>query len=212
MIAEDLVSRTWRDLADRHGCDAISANRALNELVRAYAEPHRHYHTLDHIAGLLRLQEEHGGVADEDAVKLAILFHDAVYDPTRQDNEMASANLATKRLSALGLSAFLVAKVERYILATQHGTSVAAGEDADLDMLLGLDLSVLASAPDGYRAYARAIRREYAAVPDALYRTGRRRVLHAFLARPNIYRVERMQALWEASARSNMSDEVATLA
>ena len=94
MKAHELVSSAWRDLVRRHGCDAVSAERALEELVRAYAEPHRHYHTLDHIADLLRLLEKHGGVSDADAVKLAILFHDAVYDPARQDNEAASARLA----------------------------------------------------------------------------------------------------------------------
>ena len=72
-------------------------------------------------------------------------------------------------------------------------------------MLLDLDLSVLAAAPDRYRAYAQAIRQEYAAVPDALYRPGRRRVLEGFLARPQIYRTERLRALWEASARANLS-------
>lgn len=150
--------------------------------MRAYTEPHRHYHTLDHIADLLLLLEKHG-VSDADAVKLAILFHDAVYDPSRQDNEAASANLAREQLTFLGFPLRPIAKVEHYILATQHGASLSAAEDADLQMLLDLDLSVLAAAPDRYRAYAQAIRQEYAAVPDALYRPGRRRVLEGFLAR-----------------------------
>jgi predicted metal-dependent HD superfamily phosphohydrolase len=93
MNAHELVSDAWRDLVRRHGSDAVLAESTLEELVRAYAEPHRHYHTLDHIADLLRLLETHGGVSDADAVKLAILFHDAVYDPVRQHNEAASANL-----------------------------------------------------------------------------------------------------------------------
>lgn len=212
MKARELVSDAWRDLARRHGCDAASAESTLEELVHAYAEPHRHYHTLDHIAGLLRLLEKHGGVSDEEAVTLAILFHDAVYDPARQDNEAASANLAVKQLSALGFRGQFLAKVESYILATQHGAPFSATGDADLNMLLDLDLSVLAAAPDSYRAYALAIRREYSAVPDTLYRPGRRAVLEGFLARPQIYRTGRLRALWEAAARANLSGEIAALA
>jgi predicted metal-dependent HD superfamily phosphohydrolase len=135
-----------------------------------------------------------------------------VYDPARQDNEAASANLAVKRLSAVGFSRPLLDMVERYILATQHGAAPQAMGDADLNMLLDLDLSVLAAAPDRYRAYAQAIKDEYAAVPDELYRPGRRRVLEGFLARPEIYRTERLRTLWEAPARANLASEIAALA
>jgi predicted metal-dependent HD superfamily phosphohydrolase len=211
MNARELVSDAWRDLVRRHGHGVPSAESTLEELVRAYAEPHRHYHTLDHVADLLRLWEKHGGASDAGAVRLAILFHDAVYDPMRRDNEAASAKLAVRQLSALGFPQQLLGKIETYILATRHGAAPQAMEDADLDMLLDLDLSVLAAASDRYRIYALAIRQEYSAVPDALYRPGRRRVLEGFLARPQIYRIERLRTLWEAAARANLSGEIAAL-
>ena len=132
MSARALVSRTWRDLTRRHGCDTDSVASTLEELVRAYTEPHRHYHTLNHIADLLQLLDEHEGVADTDAVTLAILFHDAVYDSARQDNEAACASLAREQLTLLGFPHQLMAKVEGYILATQHGASLPAAGDADL--------------------------------------------------------------------------------
>jgi len=211
MNAQDTVSDVWCDLMRRHGCNAASAEATLDNLVHAYSEPHRHYHALNHIAELLRLLEEHGDVSDRPAVTLAILFHDIVYDPVRQDNEAASAELAKDRLALLGLPQQLVAKVERYIRATQHGASAPAAEDVDLHRLLDLDLSVLAAASDRYRAYAQAIRREYAAVPDELYRPGRRRVLEEFLARRQIYITERLSALWEAPARANLESEISRL-
>lgn len=211
MTAQELVSRAWRDLAHRHGCAADPVERVQANLVRAYSEPHRHYHTLSHIADLLQLLNEHGGITDGDAVTLAILFHDAVYDPARQDNEAVSATLAREQLMLLGFPQQLLAKVERYILATQHGASIPAAGDADLQVLLDLDLSVLAAARDRYGAYAQAIRQEYAAVPDELYRPGRRRVLESFLSRRHIYLTERLRALWEAPARANLSEEILRL-
>ena len=62
-----------------------------------------------------------------------------------------------------------------------------------------------------YRAYAEAIRREYAFVPDQLYRPGRRRALEGFLARERIYLTDRLGALWERAARTNLAGEIAEL-
>lgn len=197
----------------RHGCAGPAAEAVLDEFVRAYGQSHRHYHTLDHIAALLRLLEEHGrGVGDHDGVALAIFFHDVVYDPARHDNEEASAALAGERLTGLGFPRELVAKVARHVSATVHGQGALSPDDADLALLLDLDLSILAAAPAAYQAYAQAIRREYAHVAEELYRPGRRRVLQAFLARKHIYRTEQLRALWEARARANIAGEIAELA
>ena len=214
MNARELASsHVWHDLAHRHGCSGPAAEALLEDLVRAYADPHRHYHTLDHIASLLQLLEEHShAVRDRNAVALSILFHDVVYDPARHDNEQMSAALAGERLAALGFPHELVAKVTRYIRATQHGQGAQATDDADLVLLLDLDLSILAATPAEYRAYAHAIRHEYALVPDELYRPGRRRILEGFLARERIYRTERLRALWDEPARANIAGEMAELA
>jgi len=212
MTARELLSETWRRLAARQGLRADLTQPVLDALIGAYREPARQYHTLDHIAALLRQLDEHGdGVIDRDAVALAILFHDVVYDPRRQDNEQASAAVARQRLTALGFATPLIDKVAAYIEATQHGRKLDADADPDLALLLDLDLSTLAAAPDAYRRYASAIRREYAHVPDALYRSGRRQILDGFLARQRIYRTERLHGLWEARARANLSEEIAGL-
>lgn len=212
MSARELVRERWDEVARRHGCEPAAARKVLDELAAAYADPHRAYHTLEHIAVLLRLLEEHGDrAADHDALVLAILFHDAVYDPARADNEAASAELAAARLTGLGVPQATVAKAARFIRATQHGADPGGGEESDLALILDLDLSVLAASPDAYRAYAQAIRREYAHYPEETYRQGRRRVLEAFLARERIYRTEHLHAVWEARARENLAREIADL-
>jgi predicted metal-dependent HD superfamily phosphohydrolase len=130
----------------------------------------------------------------------------------RSDNEAASARYASEYLASLGLCRELVAKVCRYIHATRHGQPAGAIAEADLALLLDLDLSILAAEADEYRAYAQAIRREYASVPDGLYRPGRQRVLEGFLARERIYLTPRLAALWEQPARANLAAEIADLA
>jgi predicted metal-dependent HD superfamily phosphohydrolase len=213
MSAHEAVERCWRALAARRTWAEPAATAVLEEMVRAYGEPHRHYHTLDHIAALIALFDRHGaGLAKPDTVALAILFHDVVYDPARNDNEEASASFATERLEALGLSPETTAEVARFVRATSHGQGSEPIDAEGLALLLDLDLSILAAEPAEYRAYAQAIRREYAFVPDVLYRPGRRRVLEGFLKRERIYRTDRLAALWERSAQVNLAAEVADLA
>jgi predicted metal-dependent HD superfamily phosphohydrolase len=211
--AAERVARRWNALAQHRCCPGPASAAVLDELLCAYREPHRHYHTLDHIADLLMLLDRHiePGV-DREALTLAILFHDIAYDPTRHDNEEASAKLATERLTTLGFPVELVTKVDRCIMTTRHGVDAAAVKDADLALLLDLDLSILAGPPEVYRTYALAVRREYAHVPDALYGPGRRRVLEGFLAREHIYLTRRLRTLWEERARANLAAEAAGLA
>lgn len=212
MTACDAVARCWNDLMHRRGLAEPVSQAVLDELVAAYCEPHRAYHTLDHIAALLGLLAEHGQDAeDPDALKLSILFHDAIYDPARNDNESASAELARRQLLVLDFPETTITKVVRFILATQHGSDNTSGSDPDVALLLDLDLSVLAAHQAHYRTYAEAIRREYALYPDEAYIPGRRRVLQAFLAKERIYRTERLRALWEARARANIEAEIGRL-
>lgn len=212
MKARELVSHVWNDLVRRHCCDGERAGIVLNALLAAYAETNRHYHATEHIASLIRQLDEFGHAAvDRDAVTLAILFHDVVYDPRRGDNEENSAAIAAEHLSSVGFCDEVVKKVESYVLATKHSQGFEPN-DNDLAVLLDLDLSTLAAAPADYRVYAEGIRREFAHVPAQEYRAARRRILEGFLARERIYRTERLHALWEERARTNIAREMADLA
>ena len=82
-------------------------------LIAAYAEPHRRYHDMTHIAdGLAQLRAVEGLTDDERTwLAYAIWWHDAVYDPTRSDNEAQSAALARRDLALLGEPAQAIAEV-----------------------------------------------------------------------------------------------------
>jgi predicted metal-dependent HD superfamily phosphohydrolase len=167
--------------------------------------------TLAHIAQLLELLDRHGE-AIVDATRWRWRSSSTTRSTTPPGRQRGGgAALAAARLAALGLPSERVGEVVRYILATRHGRSAAGIDEADLALLLDLDLSILGAAPAEYCAYAEAIRREYASVPDGLYRAGRRRVLEDFLARERIYRTGRLSVLWEGPARANLADEVARL-
>jgi predicted metal-dependent HD superfamily phosphohydrolase len=191
------------------------AGKLRDELVRAYAAPERHYHNLAHIEAMLELMRTHKvALSDPAAVEAAIWFHDAVYDTRRHDNEERSAQLAADRLTGL-VSPDWIALIADMIRATA-GHHVPDGlndaQQRDCALFLDMDLSILGSTPDVFAAYEEAVRREYAWVPDALWREGRKKVLQGFVDRPAIYMSPQFLASHEAAARANLTRSLERLA
>ena len=177
-------------------------------MLRAYAEPHRHYHTGEHIARTLALFD---GVRDRlrcpAESELAVWLHDAVYDPRAADNEARSADLAEALLVA-GEAAAAVPAVRALILATRHA---APPEEHDARYVVDADLAILGADPAEFDRYEAQVRREYAFVPDAEWRERRPRVLRRFLDRARIYETAEFAAL-EAPARANLARSLLRLA
>lgn len=197
---QDRLGTRWLQTFQPFGGPASVIIAAFDDLAERYTRPGRHYHTLDHIASVLDTVTRLGGTSP--AVHLAAWYHDAVYDSREADNEERSADLARAALPTLGTPREVVEEAARLILLTK--THHAAPEDGGGQRLLDADLAILAADPATYDAYAAAIRREYARVPEADYRAGRRRVLEGFLARPRIYFV---LTAAEAQARGGTCDE-----
>ena len=182
----------------------------IENLKARYAEPHRHYHTLDHVESLLQHFREWQHLADEpDCIAAAIWYHDVVYDPHLNDNETASADIARFELMSIGWLGVDVERAACMVEATQGHH--APDDDRDTWLFLDLDLSILGAAADRYDHYREAIRAEYAWVPDTDYREGRARILRRFLERDAIYRTPSLQAAWEAPARANLARELELL-
>ena len=201
----------WQTLTDTLGVAELASRAVFTGLSRRYSEPSRFYHTLTHVAQMLHTVETRKqvvGVQDPSAVRLAVWFHDAVYDSRAGDDEEQSARLAADALSGWNISGATAATVERLILATK--THIWSG-DHDGALFLDADLAILGSDADSYARYARAIRQEYAWVPDADYRAGRRRVLANFLERPRLYQTPPLHDAWEVRARENLRAEIEQL-
>jgi predicted metal-dependent HD superfamily phosphohydrolase len=184
------------------------------ELVRAYAAPSRHYHTLRHIEVLLGLAQTCAdAIADLDAVEAAIWFHDAIYDARRPGNEDKSADLAVARLTGTA-APDRIARIAAMIRATaDHRVPdfADAGGAQDCALFLDMDLAILGSSPAEFDAYEAAVRREYDWVTEPQWRAGRREVLASFLARPAIYATAQFRASHEAAARRNLVHAITRL-
>jgi predicted metal-dependent HD superfamily phosphohydrolase len=187
------------------------------DLLTRWGEPHRHYHTVEHLTAVLdHLDRAAAHAARPDLLRLAAWCHDAVYDPRAAGyaNERNSAALAARALAGLGVPPDAVMEVTRLVLLTAG--HAAAGDDRDGGLLCDADLAVLAAKPRVYDAYARAVRREYAHVPDAAFRTGRAAVLRRLADLPALYRLPHLSGAqrraWEERARANLRRELDGLA
>jgi predicted metal-dependent HD superfamily phosphohydrolase len=194
------VIEQWRKLVPQ-------ADELGRDLLDRWAQPHRHYHTVDHLAAMLAVIDRYAGVAtDPDDVRLAAWFHDAIYDPKSTDNEERSAALAERELPKYGRAAGNVARLVRLTA----GHQVEPG-DTDGALLADADLAILAASPDVYDRYTVDVRREYVHVPDELFRLGRATVLRSLAALPTLYRIVPPRAHWERAARANLDRELGLL-
>ena len=192
-MTEALLQR-WRALA---GADADALGEAL---IRAWAEPQRHYHDQSHLIWLLdeaeRRSEE---IAAPAFVGYAIWFHDAVYQPGEPNNEQVSADWARTALASFGELAERVARVIE--MTKHHELGEAAGDEA---LFLDMDIAILGQPWEAYCAYAAGIRREYPHIVDPAFAAGRGAFLEQQLARPRTFRTGLYEAERGETARANM--------
>jgi len=180
-------------------------------LLAAWSEPGRRYHNRVHLEDCLaQLDDSAAEATERSLIEAAIWFHDAVYEPLASDNEQRSAAWARRALGGLGVPGRIVGEIARLILLTRH-VEPPLETDRPGALLCDIDLSILGRAPEAFDRYDRQIRAEYAAVPDAAYQAGRRRILGALLARDPLYLTDRFRARYEAAARDNLRRALARL-
>jgi predicted metal-dependent HD superfamily phosphohydrolase len=197
----------WHGLLEEFTEDEGMREGAFRDVVRRYSELARHYHNLDHICMVVKwtwLPED-----NPPALEFAAILHDVIYDPRAADNEERSAEYAQEVLKSLGVPREVCEETARLILLTK--THEVAENDAAGAALVDADLVVLGSYRAAYDAYAAAIRKEYAWVPEPDYRAGRSRVLERFLTRTHIYHGAEFRERFEAPARANLARELASL-
>lgn len=193
------------------GCAPVSV-RVGEDLLARWSQPHRRYHNLEHLARVLDGVDEFGGHAEDlAAVRFAAWFHDAIYDCSAggEANEELSAQLAETELPPLGVPDERVTEVARLVWLTR-GHEVDRG-DRNGAVLCDADLVVLGGAPGEYAAYTRAVRAEYADIPDELFRHGRAAILLSLLELPALFRTAVARDRYEVRARENLAAEISVL-
>jgi len=196
----------WQVLAPGHA----DQDALLTQLAARYSEPHRHYHTLEHLDACLRhLASVRAQLERPAETTLALWFHDAIYEVGASDNERRSADWARQALLDAGGAPDAAERVHAAIMATRHDQPATT---ADQQLLLDADLAILGASAPQFDAYEQQIFREYASVPRAAFRSNRRRILQGFLDRPRIYHSAAFHDAREAQARANLARSIRALA
>jgi predicted metal-dependent HD superfamily phosphohydrolase len=108
-------------------------------------------------------------------------------------------------LTAAGIQADVADRVHASIMATCHSDKPSS---PDAQLLVDIDLAILASPLDRFEEYERQIRDEYRHVPENIFLTTRRTILSSFLDRPQIYLTPTYTQRLESAARHNLTSHV----
>src|SRR5262249_19795626 len=112
-------------------------------------------------------------------------------------------------LPGLDVPASRVSEVARLVRLT--ATHDPMPGDRNGGLLTDADLAILAAPAAEYVAYTRAVRAEYAFVPDVAFAVGRTQVLQNLLALSRLFHTPALRERWEDSARANIAAELASL-
>jgi len=215
----DTVALTWWAMLETmQRCTILDPTKynlehaevTLDNLLRMYQGPGRHYHNLIHINKMLQdaLLVTHLISSPYQMCELvySIILHDAVYIvKPKGDSEQASGLLAVEVGALLGMNPNFLSKVYQNILATKHdGNNLTDGISR---LFVDIDLKILAAPWDEFSQATADIRQEYDAYTDYEFYLGRMKFLKHMLDKEStLYKTVAFKDSYEEKARSNLQD------
>ena len=207
MILETISVERWNNLMSACGFD--DNIETYEKLIEAYAEKHRHYHSLKHLEHVLLSFGEAKQLAENpNEAELALWFHDAIYKIFAKDNELQSAVWASDFLKEQNAGESFINNVHQHIMATLHD---AACENNDSALVVDIDLAILGVPSDVYVRFEQNVRKEYRLIPSFIYKKKRKEILQSFLDRESIYHHEYFRDKYESQARENLQRAITNL-
>lgn len=158
---------TYSDIAHR-----LSQLGFSSAVLERYKEPHRFYHTFEHLQEVIRHLGESSPISDE--LFLTAVYHDAVYIPSSVTNEEDSARLFLQESRNSNISETVKQSVERYIKETKHHKSTSEISQRFIDA----DLAILNASFDKLLHYEHGIFKEFQFVDYPVYQQKRIEVLN----------------------------------
>lgn len=184
----------------------------LKDITRAYSEPWRRYHTLQHLKEMLGawawVSRKLGAnfLSGGTTIAQAILYHDFVYVPGHPDNEMMSA--IANHEAQTSQHDDERHRVRELILATRNHWTSPDG-DTELNHFLDCDLVGFAATSERYCQISSQLYEELGHLPDY----GGRRIcfLKNLLTRKSIFRTSTFRDDYEEKAKENVEAELRRL-
>jgi predicted metal-dependent HD superfamily phosphohydrolase len=192
------LAAVWRRC--HAGAAARDAGALYDEIAAHYAEPARHYHTLEHVDECLaRLDDVADLVENPDAIEIAIWFHDVICTPGVRDNEAQSARFYLRRSE--GATPPFRRAVCRMILASRHVRPMLR---ADPRYMVDIDLAGFGRPWADFRSTTDLIRAESPHRSESEFAAGLAPFLRSLVARPRMFATDWFRERYEAAARRNV--------
>ena len=140
--------------------NAAQLRSAFDAVISCYEQPHRAYHNVNHLHDLSVEFNKHADKfgADKAAVIAALFYHDIVYECVPKQDEQQSAAQTKIALTQLGIDRAIINNACQIISDTADHSSTASYA---AKLFLDMDMSILAAAPNIYKAYATGVRDEF---------------------------------------------------
>ena len=157
-------------------------------VLNRYSEPHRFYHTLDHVHEVSQYLLDRNNLTDE--MFLAAIYHDAVYDPKSGSNETDSECLFRQHAQSSTIAGDVVDTVARIILDTKYevhkGKAHIHVSTPISEQFIDADLSIFEKNNDVLLEYEKQVFKEFQFVDLSVYRDARVKVLESFNDKGNL--------------------------
>ena len=186
-----------------NGAGSVDPGRMFDEVSGRYREPHRRYHTPQHIRHCLEQFDLAAALMDErDAVEMALWFHDVVWESgaTPGVNERESADLFLERLGN-SLQEGFRDTVYRLVMVTVYPSEPATSDEG---YMVDIDLSSFGLPWEEFRRDSQAVRDELPHLTDAEFFPKQHRFLRMLLARERFFVTDFFAARYERTARDNI--------
>jgi predicted metal-dependent HD superfamily phosphohydrolase len=205
MTKRDLLCMRWEKTLNLFPAYMTRSYKLFDEIVAAYEDKHRVYHSTDHLLHAFTTLDMFFRVEPYQLeIELALWYHDFVYVIGADHNEGKSAQHAVDRLTEIHMTASTANMIKCLIIETSH--LFPRYNNRESSIITDVDLAILGESPDMYAHYEQQIRREYAMYNDSAYQLGRRKVLLDFYNRPRIFRTPEMISFgYEDRARENLA-------
>ena len=185
------------------GGASVDPSAVFVEVSSRYREPHRRYHSPQHIRHCLReFDLAAGHLEDRDAVEMALWFHDVVWEARAvpSSNERRSAELFEDRLGEAVTPEFRDT-VYRLVMVTVYPSEPST---ADEGYLVDIDLSSFGLSWEEFRRDSQAVRDEVPHLTDEEFFPKQHRFLRMLLGRENFFVTDFFAARYEKVARDNI--------
>ena len=187
----------------RNGGGSADPGRLFDEVSRRYREPHRRYHTPQHIRHCLEQFDLAADLLDDrDAVEMALWFHDVVWEAQAApaSNERRSADLFVERLGG-ALHERFRDTVYRLVMVTVYPSEPATPDEG---YMVDIDLSSFGLPWEEFRRDSQAVRDELPHLTDEEFFPKQHRFLRMLLGRERFFVTDFFAERYERTARDNI--------